>query len=51
VEREVARTPRAPAGGLAALLHLLLFLDHGQTEKPWRGFRKKKLDIELRNLV
>ena len=22
VEREVARTPRAPAGGLAALLHL-----------------------------
>ena len=34
VEREVARTPRAPAGGLAALLHLLPFQHHGNTEKP-----------------
>jgi len=34
VEREVARTPRAPAGGLAALLHHLHFQHHWKTEKP-----------------
>jgi hypothetical protein len=30
-----ARTPRAPAGGLAALLHHLLFRQDGYTKKPW----------------
>lgn len=29
-----ARTPRAPAGGLAALLHHLLFRQDGYTKKP-----------------
>ncbi len=39
VAREVARTPRAPAEGLAALLHHLHFQHHGKTKKPLRGRR------------
>jgi hypothetical protein len=35
-EKGDARAPRAPAGGLAALLHHLLFRHNGYTEKPWR---------------
>src|SRR5947209_1184568 len=34
VGREGARTPRAAAGGLAALLHHLPCQQHGKTKKP-----------------